>query len=199
MIGVIPQGKWYNVFQYLYAELVTAATAAQIGEAWWAHVKSTYRALYAADAGNLFESVFVRELDNPVGEYATYAIPTGERVGTRTAPSPGTFCPPFLATGVQLTVGSRATRPGQKRLPVLYEADVEGDALQSAWIALVESWANVIDTPMVLGAPAATSVLSPIVTRKDPTGAVMASQAVTGHLTNTYCTSQNSRKRGRGF
>jgi len=198
LTGVTSGGKWQNVFQYRYAELVTTATPVNIAEAWWNHVKGVYRGLYAAGAGSMFESVFIRELDNPAGEYATFSVPVGERVGTRSTPSPNTFCPPFIASGVRLTVGSRLTRPGQKRLPLIYEADVEGSELQPGWLALVESWADVIDTGMALGAPAATSVLAPVVVSKQTDGTVTADQGVTGHLTNPRPTSQVSRKYGRG-
>lgn len=197
--GALASGKWYNVFQYQYAEVVTAATAVQIAEAWWNHVKTTYRALYASGAGNIFNQVFIRELNAPTGEYATFAIPVGEKVGTRSTPSPNTFTPSFVAQGVQLTVGTRLTRPGQKRLPIVYEADIEGDEVQTTWYNLVEAWANVVDVPMVLGAPAATSVLQPIVCKKNSLGEVLEYQNVAGHLTSIYGTSQNSRKRGRGF
>lgn len=199
LVGALASGKWYNVFQYQYAEVVTAASAAQIAEAWWNHVKTAYRALYASGAGNIFTEVKIQELNEAAGEYATFAIPIGEKVGTRATPSPNTFTPSFLAQGVQLTVGTRLTRPGQKRLPIVYEADVEGDEVQSTWYNLVETWANVIDAPMVLGAPAATSVLQPIVCKKDSLGVVQEYQQVIGHLTAIYATSQNSRKRGKGF
>lgn len=197
--GNLASGRWYNVFQYQYAEVVTAASAVQIAEAWWNHVKATYRALYASGAGNIFNQVFIRELNAPTGEYATFAVPSAEKVGTRSTPSPSTFTPSFVAQGVQLTVGTRLTRPGQKRLPIVYEADIEGDEVQTAWWNLVEAWSNVIDVPMLLGAPAATSVLQPIVCKKNSIGEVLEYQNVTGHLISLFGTTQNSRKRGRGF
>jgi len=199
LIGQLAGGKFYNVFQYEVDPLPGGVTPVQLAEGWWNHVKATYRALYGSGAGNIFQEVKLVELDTPTGDYATFPVPVGERAGTRSAPSPGTFQASFMATGVRLTVGSRVTRPGQKRLPLVYEADNEGDALDPAWITLVNSWGAVVSAAMVLGSPAATATLYPKVVRKDLAGGVLASQLVTGYLTNPRPTSQVSRKYGRGF
>lgn len=96
-------------------------------------------------------------------------------------------------------MSTRATRPGQKRLPFLCEVDNIDGYVQAILTNLTVSWAQVITQRMVLGAPAALEVLQPIVTRKNAQGAVLASQPVTGYLVNPLVTTQNSRKLGRGI
>lgn len=199
LIGQLSGGKFYNVFQYYVAAMPSPVSPVNLAEGWWNHVKATYRALYATGAGNIFQEVKITELDVVGGDYATFPVPVGERAGTRTTPSPNTFQASFMATGVRLTVGTRVTRPGQKRLPLVYEADSDGDALEAGWISLVNSWGAVIAADMTLGSPAATAILHPIVVRKAVDGTVAAYQDVTGYLTNPRPTSQVSRKYGRGF
>lgn len=189
----------FNVYQYQVAELGVVLDAKQQAEAWWNHVKSTYRALAQSGAGRSFDSVIIRELNNPTGDLAEYSISSAEGVGTRAAGSLGPYLPTFSACGVRLTVASRATRPGQKRVPFMTEGDVAGDPIDSGFITLVNNLMNVLTVPLVLGAPAIGTVLNPIVCRKDATGYVTASQAVTGYVVNPYATSQISRKFGRGM
>lgn len=187
-----------NVFSFHVFELVSTVDAIDYGEGWWNHVKTTTRALYSSGFGDVFRSVFVRELNNPTGEYAEFTVPVGERAGTRTPPTASNYMPPFTAAGVRFTVGSRTTRPGQKRLSCLVEEDNISGSLQSAMTALLNSWAGVATANHTLGAPAAGAVLVPIVTRRDAQGTVTAWQPVQGYVVNNLITSQNSRKVGRG-
>lgn len=188
-----------NTFQYRFSEFEFGVTLAQVLPAWWNHVKATYRAMAALGLGQVFQKVVGRELNAPTGELAEFGIPEGEQVGTRANPSPADFMPPFAAAGVRLLVSTRATRPGQKRLPLLAEADNQNGSLQPTFTALVVNWANVITSTMTLGAPAALTALEPIICRKTPQGLVTAHQLVTGYLINPLVTTQNSRKIGRGI
>lgn len=188
-----------NTFQYRFSEFEAGVTLAQVLPAWWNHVKATYRAMSAIGLGQVFQKVVGRELNAPTGELAEFGIPEGEQTGTRTNPSPADFMPPFNAAGVRLLVSTRATRPGQKRIPLLAEADNLNASLQPAFTALLVNWCNVVTNVMTLGAPAALTALEPIVTRKTPKGLVTAHQLVTGYLINPYVTTQNSRKIGRGI
>lgn len=188
-----------NTFSYAVFELAGVPTAANYGEAWWNAVKTTTRALQQSGSGDTFISVVVRELNNPTGEYGEFDIPAGERAGTRSAPTQSQQLPAFTAAGARLTVSSRLTRPGQKRVPFLAEEDNVGGVLQTAYKALFQSWLNVITSPFVLGAPALGVILNPVVTRRDAQGTVLASQDITGYVVNSYVTSQNSRKPGRGI
>lgn len=188
-----------SVFSYAVAELTSIPTAVNYGEAWWNHMKTTTRALVGSAVGDVFSSVVVRELNNPSGELAEFDIPSGERAGTRSTPTQNQYLPSFTSVGIRLTVNTRATRPGQKRWSTLYEEDNTNGQVTAAYKALIVAWANVFTAPITLGAPAAATVLTPIVCRRDAQGTVLASQAITGYVVNSWLTTQNTRKLGRGI
>ena len=72
-------------------------------------------------------------------------------------------------------------------------------ASRNAKLTLVRAVAPKFATPIILGAPVATGVLEPVVTRLSPDGTtVLASQPVAGYVINPNQTTQNSRKVGRG-
>lgn len=188
-----------NVWQYTSGNIAVGVEAVHIAEAWWNHVKATYSALAITGLSPApFQSVRIRELNNPVGAYAEFSIPTAEQSGTRTPPSQPQLLPPFTAAAVRLAVGTRATRPGQKRFPFLTEEDNASGNLQSAFNALVVALMNNMDSVITLGAPAATATLTPIIVSKDDAGNVTASQPWTTYVISPYVSSQNTRKIGRG-
>lgn len=187
-----------NIWQYSIQSIPVTVTAVQLAEGWWNHVKATYRALQLATQPDTFISVRVRELNDPTGDYAEFDVPTAEKLGLRANPSQNELLPSFNAAGVRLVVGSRVTRPGQKRIPFLVESDNVAGTIQASFKTLLTSHMNVMSVPMVLGAPAALTDLYPIVTKKDQFGTVSAYQFVTGYIINNNITSQNSRKVGRG-
>lgn len=187
-----------NVWQYEVDTWPAAVGAVAVGEAWWAHVQTAYRAAMVTSGARIFDSVIVRELNNPTGELAEYSIPSASSDGTRAAGTLGSFLASFNAVGVRLTVGTRATRSGQKRFVGLTEGDVAGNDVSATFIGLIDTLMDIMVVNLTLGAPAALTVLAPVVCRKDTTGAVIASQPVLGHVINPYVTTQNSRKYGRG-
>jgi len=187
-----------NVFQYEVGGLSGPVAAVNIGEAYWNHVKATYRPLISAGHGLAFESVFVEETGVIPGEYAEYAIPSGERAGTGANAGQG-LMPPFVAAAIRLTVGTSLTRPGQKRISGQDESDANSSTWETAYGTKLTNFAAVIGLPMVLGAPAAAMELRPIVTKKPGVGLpVSVWQYVTGTFVNATITSQNTRKIGRG-
>lgn len=192
-------GVALNTYTYQVTTMPGTVLPVDICAAWWSHVKATQRAMVASGFGAVLNSIKITELNNPEGDYAEYAIPLAEQTGTRSAPTQAEGLPPFIAAGVRLLVGSRLTKPGQKRFPFLVEQDSAGSMLQSAMLALVQAHAAVISAEMLLGAPAALTTLSPIVCRRDPQGVVLAHQLVTGYLVNPWVTTQNTRKMGRGI
>lgn len=196
--GSVLDSQMYNVFQYKVIVGLGAVSAAQYAEAWWNHVKTTMRGLFPTSFSGYFQSVLLRELNDPAGDYGEYAIPSGERAGTRSVGSADSPLPSFTALGMRLTVGSRVTRPGQKRFCCLSENDQDYGSLTSGVVTAANNLGAVLIADMTLGAPAATAVFRPIVVRKDTTGAVIADQTVTGFLVNSKATSQVSRKYGRG-
>jgi len=188
-----------NVYAYEVTGTFTGIAAVNVAEAWWNSVKNVYRNCIRASEAIGFRTVMLRELNNPAGEFAEWNIPTGEQQGTRSGVSSSEFLPQFNAGGFRLTVGTRLTRPGQKRIPGLVEEDSVAGVLSSAYTAVLEALAAVVDGPLTLGVPALGMDLQPIICSKDATGAVVAHQNVVGHVLNPYVTSQVSRKVGRGI
>jgi len=188
-----------NVWSYRVVTMPALITGTMVCEAWWNHVKTTYRALAQTANGPVFSSVLLRELGNPNGELGEYAIPSAEQAGTRASTAAPEILPTFCAVGARLTVTTRTTRPGQKRIPFLTEGDIAARQIGSAFIALVDGMLDVANSTILLGAPAATGTLAPYVFRLDNTGAVVASQATLGHVINPNVTTQVTRKFGRGM
>jgi len=186
-----------NVWQYRIVDHIGTVTMVQLLEGWWNHVKATYRAIAPASYGNSFVSVRGRELNNPSGDYAEFDVPTAERVGTRAGAS-GDIMPPFAAVAARLVVGSRVTRPGQKRFPFMLEGDQANGVLVAGIVTAHTTLLAVMIAPMTLGAPAALEQLQPIVVKKDTNGFVTANQDISGYLVNPNVSSQNTRKFGRG-
>lgn len=203
LIEISVQMNWlaqqmYLVYQYQANVVPGGVTAVQLAEGWWNHVKSVHRAMSPSAVGNTWRQVIIRELNNPAGDYAVFDVPPVEQAGTRGTPS-GDPMPPFTALGIRLVVGTRLTRPGQKRIPFWYEGDQASGVWGAGVVNLGLVWGALMTVPMILGAPAALAELVPIVARKDPTGFVTASQPTTGFLVNLNVTTQNSRKIGRGI
>lgn len=196
--GTFLNQKWQSVqhFAPVGAAWLTADALAG-AQAWWDNVKAAWRASVPANAGFTFDSVLFEEIGAGLG-FGEYAIPAAEQLGTRTGTS-GDFLPTFAAAGVKLTVGSRVTRPGQKRFPGGMEMDSTGSAWTAAYITIIDALADKYDTSLTLGAPVATGNLQPKVVRLAADGVtVVASQDVVGHVTNPNVTSQVSRKIGHG-
>lgn len=173
------------------------ADAVGVGEAYWNDIKTVWRAAMQTNSLLVTESILVSE-EGPTGAFGEYAIPTGERQGTRSSGSGG-FLPSFNAAAVRLTVATRTTRPGQKRFVGVTEGDNADGVLWADYVTLINDLAVKFSEPIVLGAPVATGVLTPIVARLSADGSeVLAYQEVTGFVTNGNVSSQVSRKIGRG-
>lgn len=185
-----------NVWQYNVDDMINGVSLVQLLEGYWNHIKATYRAIVPGSYGNVFVSLKGRELNNAAGDYAEFDIPVGERAGTRA--TSGDALPPFASAGVRLVVGTRLTKPGQKRFPFVLEADQVGGVLGTTYTTPLIALCNVMTNVMTLGAPAALVTLRPIVTKKGAGGFVEASQNIQGYLINPNVTSQNTRKFGRG-
>lgn len=193
------QQQVLNVWQYEITGTFTGITAGAVANAYWQAVKATYRAVIADAYVPFFEAIAVRQLNDPLGDYGEYSIPSGERGGTR---STGTtdLAPVFLATGVRMTVDTRVTRPGQKRFSGLMDSDVTNGVVGSGVLTAIDALMAVAGVgTLTLGSPALGMDLLPIVVRKDPTtGLPTAYQEVTGYTINIQATTQNTRKIGRG-
>lgn len=195
----VGSNRLMSVWSYEVGGSFPTVDAVHLAEAWWNYTKANYRAMIYATAGWVYTSVVVKEMNDPAGELAEWNIPTGEQQGTRTAPAAPEFLPIFNATGVRLTVGTRVTRPGQKRVYGLTETDNESGVASPAWMGLVATLVDALDGEFTLLAPALGVDLIPSVFRKDGAGDVIAHQAVTGNVPNRNITSQVSRRLGRGI
>lgn len=175
------------------------ASPSGVGEAWWNDVKAAWRGVCGAGYGNVFDSVFVREIGGGLA-YGEYAIPAGERAGTRASGALGDGMPSYVAVGCKLTVGTGVTRPGQMRIPFLADADTLGNDVASGFLTLCQTLAAKYSSTITLGAPVATGTLTPNVLRYSKTvpPTVIASQDIGGYLLNSRVTSQVSRRSGRG-
>lgn len=191
-------GEVQHVWDYQIVNIpAPTITAANIGEAWWNHVKTVYRAQMSGSFGVVFRRVRVTSLMSATGDAGEFGIPAAESQGTRTPPA-GDLAPAFLAEGVRLNVETRLTRPGQKRFWGFHEADLVNDTIQAAFNTLVEAIPNSMLPGIVLGAPAATVGLDPMVVGDVGTYPPVRYQPWTSISANIIVTTQNSRKRGRG-
>lgn len=193
------QQQILNTWTYQVTGTFSGISAGAVANAYWQAVKATYRGVIADQYNPYFSAVSVRVLDDPLGDYGEYSVPTGERAGTRSAGT-GDLAPVFLATGVRLTVDTRVTKPGQKRFGGLMEGDLTNGVVSGSVVAAIDALMTVaaIGT-LTLGSPALGMDLLPVVVRRNPTtGLPTASQAITGYLVNIQVTSQNTRKIGRG-
>lgn len=180
-------------------EVSESITAAHVGEVWWNDVKAAWRAMIINDLSFQFTSVLVEELAVG-GQFGEFAVPAGERQGTRALGSLGAWLPTFNAVGVRLVVASRATRPGQKRFPGLSEGDNDGGLVAAGFVSLVGAVAAKYSGIITLGAPALAEALIPVVARYVAGNPVpIVTQDVVGHSVSSVITSQVSRKPGRGI
>jgi len=186
-----------SVYRPTGAAFLTANLTGML-EAYWNDIKALWRGLSStSSAVGTTDSLYAAELDG-TGQYAEYAIPSGERVGTRGAGNDGEWLASFNAVRCRLVVGSTVTRPGQKRLPWLRESDVEGNSLVAAAVTAYDPVFAIWSTARTLGAPVATGVLNPAVGGSAVLGVPTVFQDVTGKVTNGEVGTQTSRRKGRG-
>jgi len=197
--GVMQSQNWMNVWTFVVVGELGDATPAEWGEALWNHIKTNYRALVSAGHPTAFQFVRVREMDSLTGEYGEFAIPVIEQPGTAPT-STTTYLPIFNSAGIKFTVSTRLTRPGQKRIPGQRGEDISSIQWVPAYLTKLETFGQMMDDSLTLGAPALGSELQLAVVSVDrTTGLPTAHQEVTGHLVNPYVTSQVSRKFGVGI
>ncbi len=193
--------KCENVQTYLVGGVSSVLfTMDQVLEALWNDYKVRFRALASTSAVvNTFDSLLGTQIGGTL-QFAEFAVPIAEQVGTRPAGDDGQWLNSFSAVGIRQTVGTRATRPGQKRFPFLREGDVIGNALTGAILPDYNALGGAFSQVSVLGAPALGMALQPQIVHepgvRDPVRHV---QPVIGWVMNLNVTSQVSRKLGRGI
>lgn len=193
--GSAVQNVWSTMCDGTFGSVDMAAVA----EAYWAHISSEFRGLYLALLGDVFVGLKYEDQTDQTGAFGEYAITGASRVGTRTIGVATDPAANFLACGLRLTVGTRATRPGQKRLFGLTEYDIGTNTIVGPYLTAAAAVGQVLADTATLGIPAAGVELRTVICRTDETGAILAHQDVTGYVVNTVLTSQRSRRLGHGI
>jgi len=195
---VLGQNCQNNYMYFTEGAVFLGVNAVQVAEAWWNDVKGVIRAMAVTSAGNMdFNSVVCRNLVDG-GELGEFAVPVGERQGTRDPAGLGQILSGVIAAGIRFTVGNTTTRPGQKRYPFMVEGDVSGNDIDPVFLELLEDVGAHLDQPLTLGSPVVAGVLQPVVGGTVVGGFPTVYQDIVGHVINPYVTSQVSRKRGHG-
>lgn len=187
-----------NVIDYHVDSGAVAATAEDVGEAWWDAVKAWWRSFAVTNFTTLFQTVTVRDITDLSGPFGTFGIPLAEQAGTRTPGASGENLPNFCAVGVRLNVPTRATRPGQKRLLGINESDQSTGQLTPAAVAAAQAWGDAAVQTVTLLSPAPLVVLTPVVVSRNEDGSAGSYQNMTSATVRDQVTTQNSRKSWRG-
>lgn len=187
-----------NVMHYHVDSGHPTATGEDVADAWWQAVKGWWRGVANTNFSTVFRDVLCKDITDLGGAYGTYGVPLAEQGGTRTPGASGENLPYFTAIGVRLNVPSRATRPGQKRLVGINEADQSGGLLTPAAIAAAQAWGDQAVQTMTLGAPASLVVLTPVVVHKGAGGVAASWQNMSSATVRDQVTTQNTRKPWRG-
>lgn len=188
--------------QYYRLDGAAFLTATVLGvlEALWNDQKTALRSMMGnllADAS--WDSLLGNEIGGGLG-YAEFPVPTAERVGLRAVGSLGDPVSSFTAGGFRQTVGTRVTRPGQKRFPFIYETDIDRNTLGVGYLSGLDAVAIKFSAAVTLGAPVATGLMHPEIAHLTGAPPVPTTyQDVTGYVKNSNVTSQVSRKLGRGI
>lgn len=189
-----------NVQTYLVGGVSSVLfTMDQVLEGLWNDYKARFKAVMSAErVVNNFDSLAGDQIGGAL-QFGEYAVPFADQLGTRGPGQVINWLNSFSAVGVRQTVGTRVTRPGQKRFPFLVEGDVSNNAVDPATLILFDALGGAFSQVSVLGAPALGMALQPQVVHepgvRDPVRHV---QPVIGWQTNANVTSQVSRKLGRG-
>lgn len=187
-----------NIWDYvLDGPVPDTVSIVNVAEAWWDVVKGTWRAIRPSNFPAGFLSVRASVLSEPEGELGEYPIPIADRLGTR-SPFSGDAAqamPAFNAGRVRLTVATRATRPGQKRIAHMSEGDQSEGVLTATYSTAVNAAMAVTAANIALGSPALLVGLIPVVTSATGTPLVVSAfQPITGHVLNPRVGSQVSRR-----
>lgn len=175
-------------------------TATMLGvlEAHWADLQPTIEPIMSTSATvNRFVSLLGEEIGGG-GTFAEYAVPTADQLGTRAGLTVPNAAPSYVNWGFRQTVGTRTTRPGQKRFPFVADSDMDGNAVVVGAFLLWEPLAIFFSQIDILGAPVATGELQPEIGGTEVGGVPTVWQDVTGYVLNPNLTSQVSRKEGHG-
>lgn len=150
-----------NVFHYRDTS-IGGPTAVSVAQGFWDKVKAGWRAIPTTTQAYTFDTVRAEALFSPY-VFADYSIPLAEQAPTRVVASEPLST---VAAGmIRLTVGTRATRPGSKRISGLVEVDAVGNNLVTTIITALQTLGGLFDdtfnasgtalsmTPVIVGYP----------------------------------------------
>lgn len=202
-VRIVLNGNLFNqeVQNVMHFEMAGtgAALAENIAKGFWDWIKSPLRGVTTTDMNYL--SVDCYDNDDPAGDFGTYTIPSGERLGTYGLLT----LTPNSAYGMKLNVGNRTTKPGATRFAGV-RADAVGDGgyfdsatntlLNTLAATLITTFTVAVTTTLngrlhVYGAPHPASL-------RYPARETAVYNKVEAVVPLTYFTTQNTRKYGRG-
>lgn len=184
---------WYCVVQAVGS---VDGNETQLAEAWWNHVKVQYRAVAVTNYATAFQNVKVEQCGTGVRGYGVYPIPIAEQSGTRSNGSGGgaESLPSFTAVGMRLNVGSRQTRPGQKRLWGLAEIDQNANTLQASAFNAAVALGTRMEGLLTLGAPLALTQIYHVIRKSGPLDHNLLVNPITTTSVSRMVRSQVSRR-----
>lgn len=150
-----------NIYHYRDTGAL-AFSPASVAQGWWDSVKASFRALQPTSGGFTSIRVDCEFLEAP-RPFGSYVIPVGEQQGLRAAPTD--FMPVWSAFEISLAVGTRVTRPGNKRIAGMLEGDQSSGIIIAGTVTLVQNFADKLDvvftptgglgtvTPVIVGYP----------------------------------------------
>lgn len=185
-----------NVFQY---ELVTddpinlAVAGQYLFDAWYTQMVGALQPITSSEV--VWDGADILNLTSPDEIWS--GNPTDASAGAVS----GDSCPPFVSWGFLLRRTTRATRNGYKRFWGVPESmNLNGEPTGAAALLLIDVLDFLGNAIILAPNPPFFDgcALEPVIVRKDGTGALLASQPVTGAEFRAIG-SQNTRKIGRGM
>lgn len=170
--------------------------ATNLAEGWWNHIKTSYRAVAVTNHTTAYQNILAEQCGTGTREFGVYPVPIAEQGGTRSNGSGGgaESLPSFTAIGMRLNVGSRLTRPGQKRLWGLAEIDQNANQLQASAYGAADALGMTMRGTLTLGAPAALVDVFHVIRKTAPLDHVSVVQPITTTSVSRTVRSQVSRR-----
>jgi hypothetical protein len=138
-----------NVFHYRILDPgAVGTTYAEVAEAFWDYISTQFRALIGTGFDNWFDRVDVLNVTDEIG-FGTYTISGAERAGTRA--TTGDWMGRWIAFPLRLNVGTRLTRPGQKRFGSVFEGDQSGGTIGATALGIIQTLGDRLDDNIGFG------------------------------------------------
>lgn len=180
----------HNIFYYRDTSILAPAPA-DVASDWWDAVKATWRAIPTTLSGYQFIEIYCEELFG-LHRFFTFPIPLAEQAGTRVQAADQ--MPSYVAMYIELVVGTRATRPGGKRISGWTEFDVAGQLFVNSAFTLGQNLGTILDNTFVAAPPGAT--MQPVVVgypTPPPASQPLRVQDITGFVVDQAVSHQVSR------